>query len=115
MECKKCKKQIENDSVFCSFCGTNSNDNGKNIKLFGFNIPKLYLGIYLIWVLIHLILLLTHQEEITYDFEYESFWPFSEGTNLNFYDYSEFLLYTIAPIILYMIFNLLKNNLKKES
>ncbi len=136
MHCKHCGNQIENDSIFCSFCGNKVNNTEqlnptqnefilkpnteeKSIEkvkvIFGINLSKKILGIYLLWFLFHLILLFTHWKTEMYDFYYENFWPFTDNFNLNYYDYTEFSLYTTIPIILLLIFNIFKDNTKDIS
>lgn len=116
MHCKHCGNKIESDSVFCSFCGNKVNkieeliptQNDKSIQKDKINISNLFLVIYLVWFLIHLVILLTHWKTELYDFHYERFWPFSEDSKIRSYDYTEFLLYVIIPIILLLIFRLFK-------
>jgi hypothetical protein len=119
MFCKNCGQQISDNSRYCIHCGTlqkNSHThinqqhfvNQQLIKKFeniiGINNSKKVVGFYLIWFLIHLILLLLNWN--TNNYANERFWPFSAPFELEYYDFSEFILYTIVPIILLVIVNL---------
>jgi H+/gluconate symporter-like permease len=127
MFCKHCGKQIDNDSKFCIYCGsplTNSNTQVKNEQIvspqtvkkletvFGINLSKPIIGGYLVWVLIHLILLLTNWKAS--DSANEYFWPFSKRAELEDYDFTEFLLYTVVPLIILVIINLFKEPKEKK-
>lgn len=122
MYCKDCGKPIADDSRFCSHCGalqklppTSANsqqivsrltvDNFKGI--FGINISKQVVGYYLVWFLLHLILLLINWRASSSSNGY--FWPFSKHSDLDDYDFSEFILYTVVPLIILVIVNLFKD------
>jgi len=70
---------------------------------------KVFIGIYLIWFLLHIIFLLTSPVR---SYSRSEFWPFGDG-DMKYYDITEFLLYTIAPIIIYLIYYFLKDDIKK--
>lgn len=122
MYCKNCGQQIADNSRFCSYCGTlqklpQSSANTQQIVspqtvqklegVFGINISKQVVGYYLVWFLLHLILLLVNWKAS--DYANERFWPFSERSELEHYDFSEFLLYTLVPLIILVIVNLFKD------
>lgn len=121
MFCKNCGQLIGDQSKFCSFCGTlqqqpatSSNPehfvNHRTIQklesIFGINISKQIVGYYLIWFSIHLILLLVNWDVSEY--ANERFWPFSVRSRIEHYDLSEFLLYSLLPLIILVIINLFK-------
>lgn len=121
MYCKNCGQQIDNNSRFCSHCGalqklpktsTNtqqivSQQTVKKLEgVFGINISKQVIGYYLVWFLMHLILLLINWKASYY--ANEKFWPLSKRSELEHYEFSEFLFYTLVPLIILIIFNLFK-------
>lgn len=131
MYCKECGQQILNDSKFCKHCGTNqfneSSSHKKKVKTvikdsavsevqinklkktFGSNISKKTIGYYLIWVLAHFVILLVNG-----DFKYdEDFWPITDF-DIYFYDFSEFIIYTIVPLLLIYAISFFKNDEKVE-
>lgn len=85
-------------------------------KLFA-NIPNRWKAVYLIWVSIHSVLLLTGNL-----FKYrDDFYPFYEwgrDTTLTFrksvYDYSEFIIYLLAPIVIYLVIRVWNKKDAKE-
>lgn len=122
MYCKNCGQQIADNSRFCSHCGTlqklpqNSTYPQQIVSpqtvqklegVFGINISKQVVGYYLVWFLLHLILLLVNWKAS--DYANERFWPFSERSKLEHYDFSEFLLYTLVPLIILVIVNLFRD------
>lgn len=128
MYCKNCGQQIADNSRFCSYCGTlqklpQNSANPQQIVspqtiqklegVFGINISKQVVGYYLVWFLLHLILLLINWKAS--DYANEIFWPFSEGSELENYDFSEFLLYTLVPLIILVIVNLFKDPKEKKA
>ncbi|MEI6880492.1 MAG: zinc ribbon domain-containing protein [Bacteroidota bacterium] len=134
MHCKHCGNQIENDSNFCSVCGgkvnpieqsafaqplhkdlatpqqnTNLQIDRKLEEVFGIEISKPVIGIYMLWFLLHLILLLSNWNTIDYANKY--FWPFSKYSQISdtkYYDLTEFFSYTIVPLIIIIIINLFR-------
>ncbi len=126
MFCKECGKQIEDDSKFCMYCGKEYVNVQKNSppefnpiitnnriekinKVLGLNISNKLIGFYLLWVLIHFIILLINgQFETNGDF-----WPITDS-RIYKYDISEFLIFTIVPLMLLIIMNFLKSDKKNE-
>lgn len=79
------------------------------------NKTKVLLAIYLIWVCVHFVLLFWGTEywapgiDDFFDIEY-GVWPFC-GDDLNdAYDLSEFVVYSVVPLIIYKIVMLLKGS-----
>jgi ribosomal protein L37E len=130
MYCKECGQQIADDSKFCSFCGTNQSSKLSSLKqnnttenkssaistdqfdvvkqTFRLNISKKIIGYYLIWIVAHFVILLVNG-----DFEYdEDFWPITD-TDIYYYDFSEFLIYTFVPLLFLFSFNLFKKEEKE--
>ena len=68
-------------------------------------------GIYIVWVTLNfLIALFTEQSFFEYD---EDFAPFSRG--FIDYDFSEFVFYTIIPVLLFVAYKLINSDKKKEN
>lgn len=120
MYCKHCGKEIANDSKFCQYCGERLdiewNKNMRNMTLF-FN--KKYVLIYIIWLAVNITALVyalanphcyyTTSQGEGFDIvriphkDTSSFFPF-ESYNIGNYDFSEFVVYTVAiPLCLYAI------------
>jgi hypothetical protein len=122
MYCKDCGKPIADNSRFCSHCGAlqklpQTSVNPQQIVspqtveklkgIFGINISKQVVGYYFVWFLLHLILLLINWKASSSANDY--FWPFSKRSDLEDYDFSEFILYTLVPLIILVIVNLFKD------
>lgn len=79
------------------------------MKQFFEDIPNKWKAVYLGWVFLHFILFLTSSL-----FEYHrSFYPFHWWEikfDVDYYDYSEFLIYTLAPIVIYLVVKLWKKS-----
>ena len=99
------------------------------MKKFFNAIPRPWIGLYVLWVAVHFVLLLSLAETFTYK---TGFWPFNPtqlfvctpvqgssefGTRLqpitpswyeNSYDYTEFLIYLVLPILLFVGLYLMK-------
>lgn len=127
MYCKNCGKKIEENTRFCIFCGELQKmpnpslntqqfiDNyavNKIEVLFSVKLSKKLIGLYLLWILLHLVLLLTNWNNSSY--ASKAIWPFSNNSRIEDYDFTEFLLYTIVPIFILIIINLFKEPKKKE-
>lgn len=133
MYCKNCGMQINNDSKFCTSCGTKQivivdneikeatsvsqpiqskalgiENTVKKIELF-LGIPNSMIIGYLIWFSIHLILLLISARDSG-----SRFWPFNRYSNIDDYDFSEFFLYVLIPLIGIVIYGIVgySNNAK---
>jgi len=69
------------------------------------------IGIYIVWITINLLIaLFTSQQFFEYD---DDFAPFSEG--LRDYDYSEFIFYTIIPVLLFVAYKLINSEKKNKT
>jgi hypothetical protein len=116
MFCKFCGNKIAEDSIFCAFCGakldyTNTtidhpsekihkqNIFGKYESLFEINQVRIILGIYLGWLLINFIFLVINWGSG----DVNSFWPFQRDSLFKEYDFSEFILYSLTPLFIFML------------
>lgn len=69
-------------------------------------VPRVILAIYLLWIILHLYLF-SSSDLFDHD---RDFYPF-DGFRTSDYDYTEFLVYLIVPILLYIAFYLIKPDL----
>lgn len=82
---------------------------GDLMKKFFATIPNRWKAVYLVWVFINFILLITGRL-----FRYDrDFYPFEyQGGkqhlvfDVSVYDYSEFLIYTLTPVVIYFVIKL---------
>lgn len=102
MYCKHCGKQIANDSRFCQYCGGSQDGAAtekKHRKVIEMPVVKTHLsdrakkwlGIYAIWALLNFLFIFIGDDEHSS----EHLWPLREG-GLEYYDFSEFLLYVLV-------------------
>ncbi len=86
----------------------------ENIPILGDFVTNFQILLYLFWFLIHFIILLVNWNN--WREQTSEFWPFNDYQIMGYYDLTEFIAYTITPIIVFMIIFLLKsdNKLKKE-
>ena len=145
MYCKHCGKEIADDSKFCQHCGgeldtTSStpivvsepkNNEGivttkgnESSAMFIFAKNKIYIILYVVWVIINILLLLQGEENI-YEYSHgghrfkanEVFYPFtsngyqtSYSFNVKYYDWTEFLVYCLLiPLIVYILIMIWKS------
>lgn len=155
MYCKKCGKEIPDDSIFCLYCGASQKrtttenpktkepikvDVNANVKTniapsvnMGWykkltNTQKNWLGMYIIWVVIHLILLVCGEgrdkffphiyKGPNYTDDYYERWRHFESSpvppdewmvkwNLDYYGLPEFLIYVVlVPLVVLFIYNI---------
>ena len=104
MYCKHCGQIIDGNSKFCSHCGKSQDNSNKSLT------NKSVWIIYLIWVIANLYLLIdggTESDTGTY------FYPFTKHSSfyihynwdMDFYDFSEFIVYVfVIPAILYVVY-----------
>lgn len=129
MYCKKCGKQISDDSVYCQYCGTPQNNDTKGI---GRNRPqsvinlsnmapkqKLWIGIYLTWFILNLAFVLIEGDYYYGYAAHSYFFPF-EKCDLGVYDLSEFIVYSaLLPLLIIIIYQVSKrhssNNSQKDN
>ena len=134
MYCIECGVQIPENAKFCSQCGKPQNEGGPSLteqlagaiiqreiqneilKVHQSSLDYVFLrkaaGWYLAWVVLHLGFLL-----IASDGPFDSdnmgsdyFWPFSAYTELEEYDITELLVYTIFPFVILLIISLVRND-----
>ena len=78
------------------------------MKNFFADIPNKWKAVYLGWVFLNFILLITTKKPFRFN---KDFYPF-DWRGLRFdssvYDYSEFLIYSLSPIVIYLIYWLWK-------
>ena len=121
MYCKHCGKEIADDSKFCQHCGGKQTEESVSSSRWnGFITRHKQLSYsYLIWLSINLIALVCgmanpHRLGINRPFrrgeiDTGGFFPFAKG-GIGNYDFSEFIVYTVAiPLFLYAIIKLVKS------
>ena len=128
MYCKRCGKEIADDSKFCQHCGGKQEDSFASptnnevrseepkkqekvieIPIIKTNLSanqKKWIGLYVAWALLNFIFIFIKG---TYDDSNRYFFPFqASGRNtwdLEYYDFSEFLVYAILlPLIVFFIY-----------
>ncbi|MBR5174298.1 MAG: zinc-ribbon domain-containing protein [Bacteroidales bacterium] len=135
MYCKKCGKQIADDSVFCQFCGTAQDVNKKDTPAVETVTPademkddnpsenkfsfgklsekqKVWLGIYVVWFFLNLSFVFIDRRSSAD----EKFFPFTssyadDNFDLSYYDMSEFVVYAIVvPLVILLVYYLWKNH-----
>ncbi len=126
MYCKHCGKIIDDNSIFCSFCGNPQKTNieyraegqiitsktkAKLENIFGLKLSKQVIGFYLVWLLLHFIFLIINWESG----DSGDFWPFGKYSDFEDYDFTEFLIYTIVPLIGLIIWNIFKPTANKKN
>ena len=121
MYCKKCGKKIDDDALFCHFCGApqDSNNSTKSesidlvqrIKII-FNLEslsekqKIWIGLYIVWFILNIIFVLVKYREWADNY----FFPFAQQGgrsyfDLIYYDMSEFVVYVLLiPLLIYGIY-----------
>lgn len=121
MYCKNCGKEIADDSKFCQYCGTAqitepAKEQPKpapekkvveipTIKTNLSNKAKVWIGVYAGWVLINFLCIFLNGQTLG---DNEHFYPF-ERDDLEYYDFTEFLVYAIIlPLAGYGIYKLCK-------
>jgi hypothetical protein len=130
MYCNRCGHPIAKESVYCSHCGfhikhsssvynhqqhTIQTSINKEIVILSIPFSKKEIGFYLAWLLLNLILLLTNLNDDW--FENEKLWPFNTKSEFKDYGLSEFLLFTLVPLITLFIVKLLNSSkeIKRDS
>jgi hypothetical protein len=70
-----------------------------------------FTGVYLAWIFIHFaVYVWTKSQGKQYD--KEDFWPLTSSDIEDSYDGTEFILYTITPVVVIIIIKLLRNDKK---
>jgi hypothetical protein len=134
MFCIECGASIPENSKFCPHCGKKQigeeqsfkekladtiidNEITKQIvesqkKSINYSFLRQAMGWYLAWVLLHLALLLIFSKSIigsSDEYGMDRFWPFSERSKIENYDFREFLVYTIFPLAILVIYSMIEN------
>lgn len=142
MYCIECGAQIPDNSKFCSHCGKPQNEAEPSIKekvaekiieneivrqvveerkrSLDYQFFKKSMGWYLAWVLIHLGVLLIGSDGIfsKSNMGSENFWPFgyyADFVEVEYYDITEFLVYTIFPLAILIIWSMVRTQSITES
>jgi hypothetical protein len=120
MYCKACGQEITENSTFCSQCGAlqkntqtvEGHRKQKTTRVKDFldlDKPhdKIQLGIYLFWFALN-VLFLAIGLSAGDEGDHSGFFPFSEryGRYITTYDLTEFMFYTIVPVLLYIVYKL---------
>jgi hypothetical protein len=137
MYCIECGAQIPDNSKFCSHCGHKQTEGEPSLKekiadviiekeitrqvieahklSIDYQFLKKTMGYYLAWVLIHLGLLLIGSGGMFDGGNMGStyFWPFGKGDyysgiEIEHYDITEFLVYTIFPLAILIIWSMVR-------
>ncbi len=125
MYCIECGKQIPNNSKFCSHCGHPQNEGKSSVKekiadkiteneivrqaideqkqSGAYQFLRKAMGWYLAWILIHLGILLIFADSILPDKRNSCFFPDCTAED---YDIREFLVYTIFPLAILIIWSM---------
>ncbi|WP_028526373.1 zinc ribbon domain-containing protein [Runella limosa] len=142
MYCIQCGAKIPDNSKFCSHCGHKQTEGEPSLKekladviiekeitrqvieahksSIEYQFIKKAIGWYLAWVFLHLGLLLTTADSILGKGTYlwkdnDNFWPISKRSVVQNYDIREFLVYTIFPLAILFIRNMLRTQKKSEN
>ncbi len=158
MFCKKCGKEISEDSLFCKFCGANQSDdtiNNKHVLIdanvnakitpsFSFNTnwiknlsygQKIWAGIYSVWIIIHLLLLVSGEGKDRFfpyiykksgPIDYESLRQFGVAPapekhwtikfDVDYYGWPEFLIYVLLiPLCVFFAYKIYTNYKSKKT
>jgi len=131
MYCIECGAKLPNDSKYCPQCGAKKFGSAistvnkekeieevvgkseivKEIPSVDYEFLKKAMGWYLSWVLLHLgFLLIGADEIISSHMRNDRFWPFSHFSTIENYDIREFLVYTIFPFALLIIWSMIQGS-----
>ena len=132
MYCIECGAQIPDNSKFCSHCGHKQTEGKPSLKekmaeviiekeitrqvveahksSIDYQFLKKAKGWYLAWVLLHLGFLLIASDGVFGENNMGSqyFWPTGEDADLDDYDITEFLFYTIFPLAVLIIWSMVR-------
>jgi len=137
MYCIECGAQIPDNSKFCSHCGHKQIEAEPSLKekvaekiieneivrqvveahksSIEYQFLKKAMGWYLAWILLHLGLLLIAADSILGGTENSKFWPFSKRSEVGDYDIREFLVYTIFPLAILVIWSMVRTQSNTDS
>lgn len=141
MYCIECGAQIPDNSKFCSHCGKPQNEAEPSMKekvaekiieneivrqvvdeqrkSLDYQFLRKAMGWYLAWVVLHLGLLLIGSDGI-FDggnMGAKKFWPlgkYSDFDEVDYYDITEFLVYTIFPLAILIIWSMVRSQNQDE-
>ncbi|MDR2084651.1 MAG: zinc-ribbon domain-containing protein [Bacteroidales bacterium] len=144
MYCIECGAQIPDNSKFCSHCGKRQDEGQSSSKeqlaehiiesektrqvieehrkSLDYHSLKKTMGWYIAWVLLHLGLLLISSRGIFKgnNMGANKFWPFSSYDDVRLrhsyelYDITEFLVYTIFPLVILIIWSMVRSQSKNN-
>jgi hypothetical protein len=143
MYCIECGAQIPDNSKFCSHCGQKQTEAEPSLKekiaeviiekeitrqvieahksSLDYQFLRKAMGWYLAWILLHLFFLLVLSDSAFSSSNsndgLDDFWPFgryAEFDEIEQYDITEFLVYTIFPLVILIIISLTKNQNKSN-
>lgn len=141
MYCIECGAQIPDNSKFCSHCGKPQNEAESSIKekvaekiieneivrqvvnehkkSLDYQFLRKATGWYLAWVVLHLGLLLIGSDGIFdgYNMGAKKFWPLGDHLDfdeVDYYDITEFLVYTIFPLAILIIWSMVRSQNQEE-
>lgn len=141
MYCIECGAQIPDNSKFCSHCGKPQDKAEASVKekvaekiieseivrqvveeqkrSLDYQFLRKAMGYYLAWVILHLGLLLVGSDAIfTKGSKTDDFWPFMSSSydgGLGEYDIREFLVYTIFPLAILIIWSMVRSQNQEEN
>lgn len=141
MYCIECGAQIPDNSKFCSHCGKPQNEAEPSMKekvaekiiehdivrqvveeqrkSLDYQFLRKAMGWYLAWVVLHLGLLLIGSDGL-FDGDNmgaKRFWPlgkYSDFDEVDYYDITEFLVYTIFPLAILIIWSMVRSQNQDE-
>jgi hypothetical protein len=140
MYCIECGAQIPDNSKFCSHCGKPQNESEPSVKekvaekiieneivrqvvqehksSLDYQFLRKAMGYYLAWVVLHLGILLIGSDGIFKgnNMGARKFWPFGSYYDLEIseYDITEFLVYTIFPLAILIIWSMVRTQNQEE-
>jgi len=142
MYCIECGAQIPENSKFCSHCGQKQTEGEPSLKekiaeviiekeitrqvveahksSLDYQFLKKAMGWYLAWVVLHLGILLIFSKGIFTKGSYtDDFWPFVDSSYYDYgigeYDIREFLVYTIFPLAILVIWSMVRTQSNTEN
>lgn len=133
MYCIECGAQIPDNSKFCPHCGKKQIDGEPSLKekiaeviiekeitrqvieahksSIDYEFLKKTMGYYLAWILLHLGFLLIASDGIFKGSNMDGsdyFWPIGKYADLEDYDITEFLVYSIFPLAILVIWSMVR-------
>ena len=120
MYCKNCGQEISEGSIFCQYCGANQKKESVEEKTNSVltilskisENNKKYIIWYIIWFTLNLICLVCSERASSYSAR-KHFTPF-DGDIMEYYDFSEFVVYVIAIPLIFLCIKYLRNHKNKK-